>query len=384
MIRALIVTIIVIAAVVAAGGAILLAADSDARYDSNRDGMISAQEARDGVRDYFAGEIGQDAAVDLMLRNFAGVPVAIPTQSYSPTPTPTPTPTVSIPGMPRITGITPGDAGFAVQWARVAGQVSAYGVAWRVLPDGEWEHASRPGTVLSHSVWDLKNGVSYAVFVQAINAAGYGEWSNGVTVTPSGAPTPTRTPSPTPTSTPVVATERTLYCDGRRLMTITNPEPPTTGVHDSSVRWRVTFSFWEQDSDYMSDKTRNMLVAISNDGQWSLKVYGSTRGTYTVDSGTVSVNRGWNARNEVGVATRNHKPLLIKFRVNGVEHFVDMDDEDRRVIWSTFTPYETLHGDTYIKVINGKGQTIASGNAGFHGDMPERKSCRSWENGRQT
>ena len=361
------ISLILVTAMVAAGGAVLLASDSDARYDSNQDGMVSAQEARDGVRDYFAGGISQGAAVDLMLRSFAGVPVAIPTQLYTPTPTPTPTPMVSIPGAPRITGITPGNAGFAVQWARVAGEVRSYGVAWRVLPDGKWEHASRPGTVLSHSVWDLKNGASYAVFVQAINAAGYGEWSNGATVTPSGAPTPTRTPTmvpPTPTPTAVVAMSREEHCRGLPPMTIINPQPPTQMFHESSIRWAVSFNFWEhtfKNEDYR--RSERAALGIASNGVWSLKVYNSGHGldTYPVDSGTVSVNSGWNARNEIAVGVKSSIPVEVAISVNGVEYPVDIDDRDRRYIRSIFM----IYSDQHSKYLRGGSWVAAGGNAGF-------------------
>ena len=168
----------------------------------------------------------------------------------------------------------------------------------------------------------------------------------------------------TPTPTAVVAMSRGEFCRGIRPMTIINPQLPTQMFHESSVRWTVSFNFWDntfKHGDYRRSERADLSIA--SDGAWSLEVYNSGRGldTYTVDSGAVSVNSGWNARNEIAVGVKSSIPVGVTISVNGVESPVDIDDRDRRYIRSIFMIYSNQHSN-YLR---GGSWVAAGGNAGF-------------------
>ena len=71
-------------------------------YDENDNGMVERAEAEAAVRDYFAGEIPQEEALDYFLRHFANVPLGTqaPTRTPVPTSTPIPSPTPGPDGIP--------------------------------------------------------------------------------------------------------------------------------------------------------------------------------------------------------------------------------------------------------------------------------------------
>ena len=98
--------------------------------------MIEGREAVRRVHDYFADQIDQSEATDLVLRYFASVPIAAtPTPRAWLTPTPTPRPTAtprSVPSTPIITSVAggDGDGSFTVQWERVE-EASLYQLSYR-------------------------------------------------------------------------------------------------------------------------------------------------------------------------------------------------------------------------------------------------------------
>lgn len=149
------------------------------------------------------------------------IPTATPIGTANPTATPTPTPiptnVTTVPSIPTGLTVTAGNGSVTLHWnANPAGDnVDKY----QMYEADQYLNLNVPGnqtsytTTTDHSGAALVNGTSYSFRISAHNSAGYGNWTNAISITPTSGATaiPTATPTPTPTPTPTAtATASTL------------------------------------------------------------------------------------------------------------------------------------------------------------------------------
>ena len=284
--------------------------------------------------------------------------------------------------MAVITGITAGDGSLTVRWQPVE-NASIYWVQYKHSRWWRWQN-TQVNESTPHTIRDLPTG-EYEVKLKAFYPSGgrrsgaETEWSetHRATIAIASPPTPT----------PVAPRRRTCEwassgdpARGEKLafptVVVNNPEEPSQLWHERSISWGLWYTFWSTE-----DLVRYVLTII-DDGRWTLNLHANhkDRVLYTIDHGTIGLDRDWGAQNSFEVLLPGRD---VGLRVNGIDVPVEIDQDDRQAITNTINVLRS-----FAPFVDFEDHTIkAEGTASFEGlersydrgTYSELRGCREFQ-----
>ncbi len=270
--------LLTILAVLGTAGVLYASGDAASRYDTDDDGVLSYAEMQRAARDYFAGNLSRDQAVDLTIRQAYRIPIPQPTATPTPTP---PTPLLNVRGA--------GAGGIEAKWTNTGANV--YLIAYKLSQRSRWTILNIPGSRTTHRITGLPTG-TYSVSVKASYGSHQSEWSAFAAVAVIAAPTPV------PTQIPLAWAPCSGHPLSMRLGETASDIRAALMVDDN--RWPVSLFIRVSDGvrrgSQPAEQTakRAIVLKVESSGEWVLElrtgveVYGTYYGADRVsESGTL-------------------------------------------------------------------------------------------------